>query len=88
MHSTAIIIIVHLGECSELANPTNGAVSVTSVTQGSIATYSCNSGYYLNGSFNRICQANGTWGGSDPTCKRTLKKLIMIWFCNIYFMGV
>jgi len=35
---------------------------------GATVTYTCNTGYTLNGSSMRTCQADGTWTGSDPTC--------------------
>ena len=37
---------------------------------GATATYTCNTGYTLNGNNTRTCQASGTWTGSDPTCNR------------------
>ena len=45
-------------------NLPNGEVNVT----GSTATFSCNSGYELNGVQSLSCQ-NGTWNGQVPTCE-------------------
>ena len=35
---------------------------------GATVTYTCNTGYTLNGNDMRTCQASGAWTGSDPTC--------------------
>jgi hypothetical protein len=54
--------------CGVLAGPTNGTVSAPTTTYGSTATYSCNMGYNVAGTATRACQADGTWGGTAPTC--------------------
>ena len=59
--------------CSFVLEPNNGVVSYNPQGQnqtlvGATVNYTCNSGYTLNGNNMRICQANGTWSGSDPTC--------------------
>ena len=48
--------------------PENGQVSVEEVTFTSVATYSCDDGFMLNGNKRRTCQADGTWSGDNPTC--------------------
>ncbi len=35
---------------------------------GGTATYTCSTGYTLNGSTTRTCQTNGAWSGTAPTC--------------------
>ena len=55
--------------CPTLTNR-NGAVNVPSNNFGSTATYTCNTGYTINGDTTRMCQADGTWSGSEPTCQR------------------
>jgi hypothetical protein len=57
-----------VGTCASLAAPTNGSVSAPSLTYGSTATYSCNTGYVISGASSRSCQADGTWSGAAPTC--------------------
>ena len=37
-------------------------------TYGSLAVYSCNLGYYTNETKSRVCQANGSWSNTVPTC--------------------
>ena len=56
--------------CPELPNPTNGEVSLTGNTVGSLASYSCDLGFGLVGFSTRICQPIGQWSGQAPTCQR------------------
>jgi formylglycine-generating enzyme required for sulfatase activity len=56
-------------DCGTLANPTNGVVQTPSTTFGGTATYSCSSGYLLEGAATRTCQASGVWSGSAPQCE-------------------
>ena len=57
--------------CPELTPPENGGVKFSAGTDiGSIATYSCNSGFVLSGSGIRICGEGGLWSGDAPTCER------------------
>ena len=60
-------------DCGGLPNITNGMLSYNPQGQdqtllGATVTYTCNTGYTLNGSSMRTCQADGTWSGSNPTC--------------------
>jgi len=47
----------------------NGMVEFDANTVGSQANYSCSEGYVLNGITTRVCQADGQWSGSEPTCE-------------------
>jgi hypothetical protein len=58
-------------ECPELPLPDNGWLDRTTGGFGDIATYGCESGFYLAGNLTRTCQGDGTWTGSDPTCPST-----------------
>ena len=54
--------------CPELSAPDNGGLTVSSRTAGSVATYSCNVGYTLDGSAIRTCGTSGSWSGGNPVC--------------------
>lgn len=45
---------------------------VSLTTFNSVATYSCDSGFTLNGATMRICQQNETWSADAPTCESEL----------------
>ena len=69
--------------CPTLTDPASGDVNFNSTEIGSMANYSCNEGFILNGNATRICQDNGEWSGDDPTCQRknTLLHAIMSQSC-------
>ena len=56
--------------CPQLIRPDNGQVIITTLTVGSVATYTCNNGYTLNGTNTRRCEQNGQWTLQPPTCSR------------------
>ena len=66
------LIHMHTGitECPQLQNPANGQVSVSGTTVGSTATYTCNSGFVIEGESTRQCLGSGQWSGQAPTCAR------------------
>ena len=53
---------------------TNGMISYSDPTLGvnSVANHSCDAGYILNGGSTRVCQSDGTWTGSQPSCAGTV----------------
>ena len=55
--------------CGALEVPTQSLVTVADTVFGSVATYTCDTGYNLNGDDTRTCQADGTWSGVEPTCE-------------------
>ncbi|XP_063401402.1 sushi, von Willebrand factor type A, EGF and pentraxin domain-containing protein 1-like [Mytilus trossulus] len=57
--------IVH---CPNLTALTGGQISTTGQTFRSVATYSCNDGYTMDGENIRVCQPEGFWSGKVPTC--------------------
>ena len=55
----------------------NSPTDSSNLDFGTTATYSCSSGFRLNGNQSRECvgdgvSAIGIFDGSDPTCERTL----------------
>lgn len=56
-------------DCGALASPRNGQVLNGATRYNSIAEYRCNSGYQIKGPERRMCQLDGTWDGSEPTCE-------------------
>ena len=54
--------------CSPLDAPDNGFVRFSSNVRGSIASYTCNPGYQLQGIPTRVCQHGGEWSDEAPVC--------------------
>ncbi len=50
-----------------------GSTDIRPVDTG--ATYSCDTGYTINGDTSRICGVNRMWSGSTPTCRGKEYKL-------------
>ena len=50
----------------------NGRHSGSGTTFGSTVSYSCNTGYTLQGFRIRMCMANRRWSGSIHACNRKL----------------
>ncbi|XP_064386419.1 uncharacterized protein LOC135334961 isoform X2 [Halichondria panicea] len=55
-------------DCGPLTVPTGQVSTSSGTTFMNTATYTCDHGYTLNGTSDRICQANGTWSLAAPTC--------------------
>ena len=56
-------------DCNTLPSPLFGSVMFNPGTDfGSVATYSCTSGYDLTGDMTRMCEVTGAWSGEAPTC--------------------
>ncbi|XP_052280448.1 sushi, von Willebrand factor type A, EGF and pentraxin domain-containing protein 1-like [Dreissena polymorpha] len=56
-------------DCGSLPPPLNGVATIGLTVFGSTTTYSCEVGYDLMGSSALLCEANGRWNASVPTCK-------------------
>ena len=55
-------------DCGDLTDPDNGEVTLTDTVFDSVATYSCDPGYVLDGDATQTCLGSGLWSGSEPTC--------------------
>ena len=73
-------------------NPENGAVSFTTRTIDSVATYTCDSGYGLMGVNTRICLETGLWSGEEPTCRSKYYNPqimgVLPYICYIFGVGL
>ncbi|XP_053120715.1 sushi domain-containing protein 2 [Hemicordylus capensis] len=54
--------------CGWLASPSNGKKEGTDYLSGSYVRFSCNPGYRLAGSAERMCQGSGAWSGVSADC--------------------
>ncbi|WAQ97909.1 SVEP1-like protein, partial [Mya arenaria] len=58
-------------DCGELNGIQNGFVTTFGTTFMSLANYSCDEGYDLNGYDVRVCFPNASWSHNDPQCVPT-----------------
>lgn len=47
----------------------NGSLTLTETNFDSVALYSCDIGFELNGPSERLCQENGEWSENEPICE-------------------
>ena len=74
--------------CGSLSSPTNGSVTITEVTFGALANFTCDEGFNLIGSSSRQCQANGNWSGNDTSCESMLKNSDFIVIFDIFQLWI
>ena len=68
--------------CARLSNPRNGRVRIRQTTFGSSANYSCNSGYGLVGVNTRLCEENGQWSDSAPSCRSKTHIILQVYIVS------
>ena len=70
--------------CQPLSAPVNGNITGSGLSPQSKRSFSCNTGYTLQGSENRTCQDDGQWSGTNTTCasKAFLCTRTLIWVDN------
>ncbi len=71
--------------CPDLTAPNNGTISYNMGTTSlrpvnTVATYSCVTGYTLNGGTIRICGSDGVWSAFAPVCYRKWNELVYCLF--------
>ena len=54
--------------CTDINNPVNGMKDSALIAFGSIVSFECDEGYYINGPEVIICEADMLWNDSIPTC--------------------
>ena len=64
------MIVLSAITCGRLDNILNGGVRHENLVVGSIAAYSCTSGFMLEGNENRVCRADRLWDGTEPICSK------------------
>ena len=69
--------------CPDLIAQTNGMIGYNMGTAGlrpvaTVATYTCDTGYTLNGGTTRTCGSDGVWSGFAPSCQRKWNKLCTV----------
>ena len=70
--------------CPELTGFENGDIQLTDENfDDSVATFSCNEGYLLNGGSSRRCEAGG-WSGATPFCERIGNDILLESFTRVY----
>ena len=54
-------------QCPTLVAPSNGRLKIAG--PGGYEVVACDTGFNLVGTPQHVCQSDGTWSGSEPTCK-------------------
>ena len=58
--------------CPTLVAPANGNLVLSGNTFGETASYTCNTGFTLEGDPTLTCDGDGQWSRSSPVCNRKL----------------
>ena len=61
-------------DCGIPPSPVDGTRTSNGTTFLSVAIYSCNNGFKLNGTRARYCNSQGRWSSSDPVCYKSTSK--------------
>lgn len=78
-HIIFILIVISLslssvgdssGTCGDPGTPSHGSRDESDFRIRSKVHFRCSVGYELFGSTERMCFPNGTWSGTQPSCKR------------------
>ena len=64
-----VLVDVSVVECENLTSLENGRVEVVSNEVNGSAVFTCDEGFFLNGSSSVECQENGEWSEQLPTCQ-------------------
>lgn len=59
---------LYIAPCPVLSDPFRGSVNISTNGAVTTATYVCEDTYTLSGNETRICEENGEWSDSEPSC--------------------
>ena len=66
---TSLSFLVLVTGCRNPGTPTNGTKTGNVCRIGKNVTFSCDSGYTLDGASNITCENSGNWSDPTPTCQ-------------------
>jgi len=75
-------------KCPKLSTPSNGKILLCDSGKAGVGyagdncSFTCNTGYKLTSNGIRTCQTNGTWSGTEITCRRGEINYIYITICS------
>ena len=79
LYSSVIICYFTAISCGNPPTPDpNGSVESTGTILRNTATYSCNDGFFLEGTMTIYCQNDGTWSDDAPKCIRMYFHIIIL----------
>ena len=68
----SVRVVFFFSACNKLTNSSHVLVNVTDTTYNATATYTCVTGYVINGtndtSLPTTCDADGNWTEVEPSC--------------------
>ncbi len=71
-----LVVLFVVMICTHLMDLANGGIAYNMELEtidnrpvDTVATYTCGTGYTLNGTSTRTCETDGMWSGSTPTCE-------------------
>lgn len=67
-----------VGRCVDVGTVKNGARQGSDFSYGKSVSFTCNNGYALVGSNQRLCQQSGLWSAEQPRCVRKCEHVL---FC-------
>ena len=57
-------------DCQPLKIPDHGSISTNMLSQGTVVSVECETGYTLFGATTLQCNTDATWNNEEPTCKK------------------
>lgn len=70
------------------ADPPTGRCTSLFLEYGTRCTFTCESGYQLKGSKERVCQLDNSWSGNSTSCERMYKMTLFTIVAIIFFHAI